>query len=160
MSQTCSVTCRSSLAILWLLLAISALGAEQAGYPPSISLDDVRQWVEKAPKEHPRLLASKAELAALRQSGGNDPLARMVAQAIIREATSLERQEPVRRMLEGRRLLGVSRQAVGRVLTLATAYHLTGDRQHADRCEREMLAAARFTDWNPSHFLDVGEMTF
>ena len=23
-----------------------------------------------------------------------------------------------------------------------------------------MLAAARFNDWNPSHFLDVGEMTF
>ncbi len=160
MSRTCSVTCTSSLAILWLSLALSAHGAEQASYPPSISLDDVGQWVEKAPKEHPRLLASKADLAALHQSDRKDPLARMVVQAIVREATSLQREEPVRRQLQGRRLLGVSRQAVERVLTLAIAYHLTGDRQHADRCEREMLAAARFTDWNPSHFLDVGEMTF
>lgn len=160
MSRTCSVICSSSLAVLWLSLALSADGAEQASYPPSIPLEAVRQCVEKAPREHPRLLASKAVLAALRQSDGNDPLAGMVAQAIVREAASLEREEPVRRELQGRRLLGVSRQAVGRVLTLATAYHLTGDRQHADRCEREMLAAARFTDWNPSHFLDVGEMTF
>lgn len=160
MSRTCSVTRRSSLTILWLLLALSAHGAEQAGYPPTISLDAVRQFVEKASTEHPRLLVGKADLAAFRKSDGNDPLAQMMAQAIVREAASLQREEPVRRQLEGRRLLGVSRRAVGRVLTLATAYHLTGDRQHADRCEREMLAAARFTDWNPSHFLDVGEMTF
>ena len=40
------------------------------------------------------------------------------------------------------------------------AYHLTGDVHHAERCRQEMLAAARFSDWNPSHFLDVAEMTF
>ena len=40
------------------------------------------------------------------------------------------------------------------------AYHLTGDPRHAERCEQEMLAVARFSDWNPSHFLDVAEMTF
>jgi hypothetical protein len=40
------------------------------------------------------------------------------------------------------------------------AYHLTGDVQHAERCRQEMLAAARFSDWNPAHFLDVAEMTF
>ena len=37
--------------------------------------------------------------------------------------------------------------------------HLTGDRAFSSRAEQEMLAAAAFTDWNPSHFLDVGEMT-
>ncbi|MBL8212725.1 MAG: heparinase II/III family protein, partial [Bryobacterales bacterium] len=30
---------------------------------------------------------------------------------------------------------------------------------YAARAKREMLAAAAFTDWNPSHFLDVAEMT-
>jgi hypothetical protein len=43
---------------------------------------------------------------------------------------------------------------------LAMAYHLSGDVEHVRRCEKEMLAAARFSDWNPSHFLDVAEMTF
>jgi hypothetical protein len=42
---------------------------------------------------------------------------------------------------------------------LSAAYRLTGDRAFAERAEKEMLAVAAFTDWNPSHFLDVGEMT-
>lgn len=36
---------------------------------------------------------------------------------------------------------------------------MTGDDQFKERAEQEMLAAAAFPDWNPSHFLDVGEMT-
>ena len=43
---------------------------------------------------------------------------------------------------------------------MAVAYHLTHDVRHLDRCRKEMLAAARFTDWHPEHFLDVAEMTF
>jgi hypothetical protein len=49
---------------------------------------------------------------------------------------------------------------VKRVLFLAMAYQVTGDDRYAARCEQEMVAAAHFTDWNPSHFLDVGEMAF
>ena len=36
---------------------------------------------------------------------------------------------------------------------------MTGQKKYALRAEQEMLAAAAFSDWNPSHFLDVGEMT-
>jgi hypothetical protein len=45
------------------------------------------------------------------------------------------------------------------VYTLATVYRIEGDRRYADRALREMLAAAAFKDWNPSHFLDTAEMT-
>jgi hypothetical protein len=48
---------------------------------------------------------------------------------------------------------------VGRVLNLAYAWRMTGDPAFARRAEAEMLAAAAFPDWNPSHFLDTGEMT-
>ena len=44
-------------------------------------------------------------------------------------------------------------------MALAMAYYLTGDAKHVERCKQEMLAAARFSDWNPSHYLDVAEMT-
>ena len=67
---------------------------------------------------------------------------------------------PIQRVLQGRRLLGESRRAVRRVLTLAMAHHFTGKQAYADRAGREMLAAAAFSDWNPSHFLDTAEMTF
>lgn len=36
---------------------------------------------------------------------------------------------------------------------------MTGDTRYAARAETEMLGMAAFSDWNPSHFLDVGEMT-
>jgi hypothetical protein len=39
------------------------------------------------------------------------------------------------------------------------AYRLTDDKRFAERCAEEMKAVAAFTDWNPSHFLDVAEMT-
>ena len=38
-------------------------------------------------------------------------------------------------------------------------YRIGGDRRYADRAIREMLTAAAFDDWNPSHFLDTAEMT-
>ena len=38
-------------------------------------------------------------------------------------------------------------------------YLYSGNEVYAKRAEKEMLAAANFSDWNPSHFLDVGEMT-
>ncbi|MCA8975557.1 MAG: heparinase II/III family protein, partial [Planctomycetes bacterium] len=66
---------------------------------------------------------------------------------------------PVVRKKVGRRLLGVSRTCLKRVVHLAFVYRLTGDRRCLERAEAEMLAAAAFEDWNPSHFLDVGEMT-
>ncbi|NQT11560.1 MAG: heparinase II/III family protein, partial [Planctomycetes bacterium] len=130
------------------------------GYPPDVSLDQVREWIDKAPSEHPRLLATKADFAALRESLDDDPVRRALADAVVSQAGALEKAPPITRTLQGRRLLGESRRCVKRVVLLAMAYHLTGDARHADRCKKEMLAAARFSDWNPRHFLDVAEMTF
>jgi len=48
---------------------------------------------------------------------------------------------------------------VRRVYTLATVYRLEGDERFAHRAVKEMLAAAAFKDWHPSHFLDTAEMT-
>lgn len=63
------------------------------------------------------------------------------------------------RVVTGRRMLGVSRECLRRVLLLGYAYRMTGQGKYAQRAEAEMKNAAQFTDWNPSHFLDVAEMT-
>jgi hypothetical protein len=68
-------------------------------------------------------------------------------------------QQPVRRVKTGRRLLSVSRRCLDRVFHLGAAYRFTGEKPYLRRAEKEMLAAAAFFDWNPSHFLDVAEMT-
>jgi hypothetical protein len=36
---------------------------------------------------------------------------------------------------------------------------MTGDDRYLHRADEEILAVSRFSDWNPSHFLDVAEMT-
>jgi hypothetical protein len=145
-----------------LLLATSGLAAGEAArrYPPTVSFEEVRRRVDQAPTTHSRLLATGPELEALRRAADADPMRRMLADAVIAQARAMHNLPPIRRIKTGRRLLGQSRRCVKRVVTLATAYRLTGDDQHARRAEQEMLAAARFSDWNPSHFLDVAEMTF
>ena len=36
---------------------------------------------------------------------------------------------------------------------------MTGEDKYRLRAEQEMVSVCSFGDWNPSHFLDVGEMT-
>ncbi|MEZ5276788.1 MAG: heparinase II/III family protein [Opitutaceae bacterium] len=67
-------------------------------------------------------------------------------------------KEPLERELEGRRLLGVSREAIKRIACLAMAYRLTADARFLHRAIIELDAVSAFEDWNPSHFLDVAEM--
>lgn len=151
-----------TVALIATVLFMSASRAAETAppsYPPTIELDEVRSWIDKAAIEHPRLLATQADFAALRKSLDADPLRQSIANAVVRQAELMQDIAPITRTLQGRRLLGQSRCCVKRVLTLAMAYQLTGDERHARRCEQEMLAAARFSDWNPSHFLDVAEMT-
>jgi hypothetical protein len=66
---------------------------------------------------------------------------------------------PLQRQLEGRRLLGVAREFIRRSLQWAFAYRLTSDPMFLDRAVLEMRGVSGFVDWNPSHFLDVAEMT-
>lgn len=149
--------------VLFALVAISAtaIAADPptVEYPPTISLEEVRQWIDKAPTDHPRLFATKAQLEAMRGSVQDNPLRKALADAVIKQASLLQDIPPIQRKLEGRRLLGESRRCVKRTVVLSMAYQLTGDAKHAKRCEQEMLAVAGFSDWNPSHFLDVAEMT-
>ncbi len=60
--------------------------------------------------------------------------------------------------MEGKRLLSVSRLVLKRIFYLSYAYRMTKEEKYAYRATQEMLSVSRFPDWNPSHFLDVGEM--
>lgn len=108
---------------------------------------------------HPRLLVTAADWQSLAARQRRDPdLARFV-RAILSRAKSDLGKAPVERRLEGRRLLGVSREFLRRSVFWSFAWRLTGERVYLDRIERELLAVAAFSDWNPAHFLDVAEMT-
>ena len=142
------------------LLGPFAFAAEPNAYPPAVSEAEVRQMISRVELPHPRLLASSAELRGLRERVAGDTRLREIADAVRCDADAMLAVPPVERKLEGRRLLGESRRVVRRILTLAMAYHLTGKQAYVERASREMRAVAAFSDWNPSHYLDVGEMTF
>jgi len=108
---------------------------------------------------HPRLLMDTEDWTHLIRAGERDSdLARVLAR-IQTDAAWLCEQPPLVYKKDGKRLLDVSRQGVQRILLWGVAYHLSGDTRFSDRAREELLNLARFQDWNPSHFLDVAEMT-
>ena len=107
------------------------------------------------PGPHPRLLMRAGEEEALRPEG-------VYAQAdsvIVAFSDAVLSEPPVTRTFIGRRLLGTSREALKRIFWLSYTYRVHGGEAYARKAIDEMLAVSAFSDWNPAHFLDVGEMT-
>ena len=74
------------------------------------------------------------------------------------QCDSLIEAPPLQRIKTGKRLLDVSREAERRIIMLSFMWRLTGDERYAERAKLELLNICAFSDWNPSHFLDVAEM--
>jgi hypothetical protein len=108
---------------------------------------------------HPRILMLRGEEAAIEQNIASDKTWSKLHLAIIKECENLLPTEPIKRIRIGRRLLDKSREALRRLFMLSYAYRMTREEKYLARAEKEMLAIAAFSDWNPSHFLDVAEMT-
>ncbi|AXY73442.1 DUF4962 domain-containing protein [Paraflavitalea soli] len=108
---------------------------------------------------HPRILLLKGEEKAIQKTIAADNNWRKVHQAILTESDAIVNKPPIERIQIGRRLLDKSREAIRRIFFLSYAYRTTGQSVYQQRAEKEMLAIAAFSDWNPSHFLDVAEMT-
>ncbi len=124
-----------------------------------LTLETVAAAIRQADKKHPFLFADNPAFAEIRRQTVTNELARNACGRILFEADQMLAFAPGTREMEGRRLLAVSRRTLHRVSVLAMAYRLTGTPSYLERCATEMRAAANFTDWNPSHFLDVAEMT-
>ncbi len=125
----------------------------------AIDTEDLRERLGRVEASHPRLFFSEREESKLREKIEADPLLKAAFDHLQRGADAAQKSTPVKRDQVGKRLLGVSRTCLQRVSYLAFTHRLTGSEACLRRAAREMLAAAAFEDWNPSHFLDVAEMT-
>jgi len=112
-----------------------------------------RQWIDKSPVAHPRCWR-QGPIAGLRQAPAGS--AYRPWKAIVHEANSLQDASCQNATASGGSWCFEANRE--RVLTLATAYHWTATGSMRSVASAK-CCAARFTDWNPSHFLDVGEMT-
>lgn len=111
------------------------------------------------PKPHPRLIVNQNSLDSLAEAVKTNPQMARLNDYIIRSANKMLTQPVSVYQKQGKRLLTVSRQVLERVLYCSYSYLTTKDVKYAVRAEQEMIAAAEFNNWNPSHFLDVAEMT-
>jgi hypothetical protein len=108
---------------------------------------------------HPRLLISHELEEQILKNVKRDAKFKQIHQAILSEADHVLNKPVLERVMIGKRLLDVSREALKRIYYLSYAFRLNHDKKYVARAEKELLAVSGFKDWNPSHFLDVGEMT-
>lgn len=135
-------------AALVLVLGSAAGGAQSARIPADAHI-----------RRHPRILLLRGEEQSILREIETDSLRRKLHEAIIASANEMLALPPIQRIQIGRRLLDKSREGLRRSFFLSYAWRTTGDTRYLRRAERELVAIAGFSDWNPSHFLDVAEMT-
>tara|TARA_B100000614_G_C14533395_1_gene487404 strand:- start:555 stop:1043 length:489 start_codon:yes stop_codon:yes gene_type:complete len=99
---------------------------------------------------HPRLFLSDRNVEQWHARIDSDPQLSAFADYVIEAAEGLLEKPVLKRELEGRRLLGVSRESLHRLLYWGMAYRLTGDERYVARAQTDMLAVAAFKDWNPT----------
>ena len=108
---------------------------------------------------HPRILLLQGEEETIRKNIASEPVWAKVHQAILDECNQIVSLPPLQRIVTGRRLLDVSREAIRRIFYLSYSYRMTHESSYLQKAKTELLAISGFSDWNPSHFLDVAEMT-
>ncbi|MEL6845910.1 MAG: hypothetical protein AAFP02_22100, partial [Bacteroidota bacterium] len=146
---------------LFFVLLLCWLSASCQSTKPGqqLSVLITEQWLaENLPKEGPRLMTTEAKLQRAKALIQQDPLLDRYAQYLQGQANWVLQSPPLERVQVGKRLLSVSREALRRLTLLALTYRLTEEKVYLQRLDQELTTVCRFSDWNPSHFLDVAEM--
>ena len=133
--------------------------AEHVAAMPEMSDAAFGAAFARVPADHPRLLGSAGDFAAIRERAKTDPLVAAGVKAVIDHALYYATLPPLEHKLSGRRLLGTCRKALAHISATAMAYRLTGERRHFDAAVATLTNVCAFADWNPKHFLDVAEMS-
>ncbi len=110
-------------------------------------------------KSTPRLVLTPAIEQTLKQKLKTDPVVKNYFAAMKLNAEQIVKQNLLTRKLEGRRLLSTSREMLYRMNILCMVYRMEKNPAILNRITEELTAVCNFTDWNPSHFLDVAEMS-
>jgi hypothetical protein len=107
---------------------------------------------------HPRILLNKEDELVLQKAIGSIPEFKKIDNYIRESSDKFISEAPLVFEMKGKRLLAVSRKAFTRLYYLSYSYRITKDKKYLQRAEAELNAVCDFASWNPSHFLDVGEM--
>ena len=147
--------------VIFLIFQFSALSSCEKTEPqpqpePEIVLTGILKTLQK---EHPRLLLTETRLQELKTLSNTDARLKKYAADVVAQADKDIFKSPIQHVLIGPRLLDKSRECLLRVYDLAFAYRWTGNEKYLSSAIANMRTVCAFADWNPSHFLDVAEMT-
>ena len=109
-------------------------------------------------KSQPRLVLNAQTERNLRNELKTDPVVQNMYKAIQLNAAEIQNEPLLERIQTGRRLLSVSREMLYRMNMLGMVYRIDKDPKVLARINNEVVAVCNFSDWNPSHYLDVAEM--
>ena len=127
------------------------------------SFDDFVEWEEKLVEGyHPRLIFTQKEFDRLKDVvNGNDVLSKLHGHLMAVADTSVSYTHKLEFKLDAsnKRILDVSRDALARLVSCAYAYKMTGQSKYSDMAIQDLTDVCEFSSWNPSHYLDVAEMS-
>lgn len=124
--------------------------------PVEIKLTGILTTLQKA---HPRLLLSDTRLQELKSLSFSDTKLKKYADDVVAQADKDLNKAVIEHILIGPRLLDKSREALSRIYNLSFAYRWTSNEKYLNGAISNMKTVCAFADWNPSHFLDVAEMS-
>lgn len=110
-------------------------------------------------KSSPRLILTPAIEKKLKSKLKADPVVKNYYAAIKLNADQILKEPLLTRQMTGRRLLAVSREMLYRINILGMVYRMEKDPVILKRIDEEVKSVCNFSDWNPSHYLDVAEMS-
>ena len=159
-------SCRYLLIFLFPVISATAfpIGRNEPDPSPddSVKLEnpmDVQYLKKNLRKNSPRLILTPTLEKQLKKKVQSDPVVQNMYKAVQLNAQQIQTKPLLERKLEGRRLLGVSREMLYRMNILGMVYRLEKDPKVLKRIDEEVGAVCAFSDWNPSHYLDVAEMS-
>lgn len=149
------------------LISSELLAASSTRHPGFPSGDTVKlenpisaKYIKsKLRKSHPRLVLTPAIEKNLKRKIKSDPVVKNYYAAMMLNAKQIQQAPLLTRQMEGRRLLAVSREMLYRMNILSMVYRIDKDPAVLKRIDDEVKAVCNFSDWNPSHYLDVAEMS-
>lgn len=108
---------------------------------------------------HPRLLMLRGEEAAIKHNLAADSLWTAYENTLLASARQVQYMAPMDYKTGQTAFLLVAREQARRIMLDAYAWRMTGNEALAKRCQQEMLRAAAFPDWVPTHYLGTAELT-
>ncbi len=148
------------LLLIFIISGLSSCSKKSASEPdivvPEIKLTGILSSLQKA---HPRLLLTDARLEELKTLSKTDTKLAKYAADVVAQADKDIFKAPIQHILIGPRLLDKSRECLSRVYNEAFAYRWTGNEKYFSAAVSNLRVVCAFADWNPSHFLDVAEMS-